>query len=593
MANTEPGQGQDAPPPGRLDAILPDAVDIIVAGSGVAGLSAALFGAIRGFDVLVCEKSALIGGTSAYSGGSVWIPGAAAGQRDDVASAARYLDAEIGDDDPDGRRRAFLASGAAAIACLSANSDVRFKVPPVYPDYHPASPGASTGGRVLQPEPFDGRLLGEEFPRLRPPRPGFTILGGMMVSREEARLLVRPFSSWKSFAFALRALAGHARARLRHRRGTRLLLGNALVARLLYSLRRRGVGVRTEAALASLVLDDGRVTGATFRLRDGVHTVRARRGVVIATGGFAFAQDLRQALQGEPGIAHVLAAEGATGDGIQQARKAGAAVDDRQVSGGHFMPVSVLAQHNDRVIFPHVIMDRARPGLIAVDRAGRRFVNEADSYHDFVLAMMARTGSATDPAFLICDSRFLRDYGLGLVKPRWRILRRFVAAGYLRTAPTLAALAQAIGVDQQGLAASVAAHNDAAATGIDAEFGKGSNPLNRFNGDPGVSPNPCLGPIHEPPFYAIAVQPAVIGTTAGIATDGDARALGANGHPIEGLYVCGADQSSLMRGTYPGPGINLGPAIVFAYRAVEAMAAGRRETEPAAGGRPRFDDQPA
>jgi succinate dehydrogenase/fumarate reductase flavoprotein subunit len=269
----------------------------------------------------------------------------------------------------------------------------------------------------------------------------------------------------------------------------------------------------------------------------------------------------------------VLAAEGATGDGIKCAQDIGGAFDPVQRSDGQFMPVSVLKNGNQNLVFPHVIMDRARPGLIAVDHSGRRFVNEASSYHDFVLAMIERSGTAGS-AFLICDSRFIREYGSGLVKPRWSFLKPFVEKKYLRAGATLEDLAHEIGVDGNELSRTVFSHNAAALTGIDLEMGKGSNLLNRFNGDATVKPNPCLAPIVKAPFFAIEVFPGLIGTTSGIATNIDACALRPDGTPIKGLYVCGSDMSSLMRGTYPGPGINLGPAITFAYRAANHMANG-------------------
>lgn len=547
---------------------LPGDVDVVVAGSGAAGLSAALFCAIRGLSVVVCESEAVIGGTSAYSGGSIWIPDA-----EDRRAAGAYLDAEIGDTDPDGRREAFLAAGPAALAMLQGEGGIAFRQPPVYPDYHMAQPGASKGGRVHQPLPFDGRLLGPDFARLRRPRPGFTILGGMMVSRDEARLLLAPFSSRKAFRFTLQAVLGHLRARLSHPRGTRLLLGNALVAQLLHGLRRRAIPVFTEAPLRALVFEGRRVVGARIGLASGDRVVSARAGVVLATGGFAGNPELRERLRADPVIDRILAVESTRGDGLRAAEAVGAAVNADVRRGGHYMPVSVLRDPDGgEIIFPHVIMDRARPGLIAVDADGRRFVNEADSYHDFVVAMMERAGGADAAVHLICDDRFLAVYGLGLIKPRWRMLSRFRRRGYLHTASTLAELANRIGVDPAGLEASVGAHNAAAATGVDREWGKGSSALNRFNGDPAIGPNPCLAPIAEPPLHAVRVHPALVATAPGIATNGDARVLDRTGAPIDGLYACGADQSSLVKGTYPGPGINLGPAIVFAFRAAASLA---------------------
>ena len=259
---------------------------------------------------------------------------------------------------------------------------------------------------------------------------------------------------------------------------------------------------------------------------------------------------------------------GASGDGFTAARDVGAAVDDKHTSPAFWFPSSL---HKDTV-YPHILLDRAKPGLIAVNKDGRRFVNESDSYHDFVEGMFrANAATPSVPAWLVCDRSFMRDYGLGLVHPGAgrREIARYIADGYLTRADTLAALAQRIGVDAKGLEASVAEHNRYAATGVDEAFGKGGTEYNQFNGDPANKPNPCLRPIAKGPFFAVAVYPSAMGTSIGLATDADARVLDGNGRAIEGLYACGNDASSLFRGVYVGPGITLGPALVFAYRAVQ------------------------
>jgi hypothetical protein len=272
-------------------------------------------------------------------------------------------------------------------------------------------------------------------------------------------------------------------------------------------------------------------------------------------------------------VAHSNAFEGANGDGFTAARAVGAAVDDAHTSPAFYFPSSV---HGDTV-YPHILLDRAKPGLIAVNRDGRRFVNESDSYHDFAEAML-RTHAAgpSVPAWLICDRGFIRDYGIGLVHPGAgaRTLARYVADGYLQRGDTLIELAERIGVNGKNLLRSVQEHNRYAETGVDEAFGKGGTEYNQFNGDPENKPNPCLRPIGEPPYFAVAVHPSTMGTCVGLATDGDARVLDDGGNPIEGLYAVGNDMASLFRGVYVGPGITLGPALVFAYRAVMRMRAG-------------------
>ena len=483
--------------------------DVLVFGSGAAGMTAALVAAHAGCEVLLCEKSRLLGGTTAVSGGTVWTPGtrlaARAGIDDSPDAARRYLEAEIGPD-ARGLRAAFLESAAQAIDFLETHTDVHFRVANPYPDYHPALPGAVLAGRSLQPLPFDARCLGDDFARLRPPRPGFTILGGMMVNRDEAALLVRPWRSRRAIAFTVRALLRHARERLRYPRGARLLIGNALAGRFFQSLRRKGVTILFDARLESLVATDGRVDGACVVVDGRRERVRARRGVVLATG-----------------------------DGLDAATGIGAAIDDTGAGAAFWMPASVLRlPGRPELVFPHVIMDRARPGLIAVDTRGRRFVNEGDSYHDFVAAMFRANAI---PAYLVCDRRFVRRYGIGAIRPVWQRLRPYIDAGYLIRGDTLQELAARAGIDAGELAATVAQHNRDAIDGVDTAFGKGGNPLNLMYGDPDVKPNPCLRPIDHPPYFAVAVNPAIIGSSAGLATDADARVLDTQGRPIERLVL--------------------------------------------------------
>jgi succinate dehydrogenase/fumarate reductase flavoprotein subunit len=251
-----------------------------------------------------------------------------------------------------------------------------------------------------------------------------------------------------------------------------------------------------------------------------------------------------------------------------------------------WMPSSVMkADDGEPSVFPHILLDRAKPGLIAVNKDGRRFVNESASYHDFVEAML-RTNEASPciPAWLICDRSFIRDYGLGLVHPGAgrHAIERYVMGGYLQRAETLEALAQRIGVDADNLRRTVGEHNRYAATGVDEAFGKGGTEYNQFNGDPANKPNPCLRPIEHAPYFAVAVYPSTMGTCVGLSTDGDARVLDGRGEPIGGLYAVGNDMGSLFRGVYVGPGITLGPALVFAYRAVMDIASkGRAEADDA------------
>jgi succinate dehydrogenase/fumarate reductase flavoprotein subunit len=556
-------------------------VDLLVIGAGAAGMATALVAASLGLEILLCEKTRQVGGTTATSAGTVWIPGSEQSRRaqlvDTVEDARRYLDAIIGNARDDSRE-AFLATGPAALDYLETHSAVKFQPVPRHPDYQSNRPGAAIGGRALASMPFDGRLLGDDFDLVRPPIAEFMVLGGMMVGKDDIAPLVHPFASLRAFRRAVALLARHASDRLRHRRGTRLVMGNALVARLLYSLRQHRVPIWLDASAEALVREAGRVVGARFAVAGRSCVVRARRGVVLASGGFAgdpalIGSRVEATLPRDP-----VAFAGAAGDGMRLAERAGAAIDEAHATPAFWSPISTMTRNDGTVaVFPHLLLDRAKPGLIAVNATGRRFVNEGDSYHDFVLGMLRAPGGV--PAWLVCDRAFIAKYGLGLVHPGTRRLNRFVARGYLVTAPTIAELAALLGVDRAGLEKSVADNNRFAATGTDEEFGKGTSELNRHNGDPTHRPNPCLGPIATPPFFALRVEPGAIGSSIGLATDRDGRVLDAEGGAIAGLYACGNDMASVMRGHYPGPGITLGPALAFAYR-VAMHAAGKALPRP-------------
>ncbi|MBI3512595.1 MAG: FAD-dependent oxidoreductase, partial [Proteobacteria bacterium] len=554
-------------------------VDLLVVGAGAGGMTTALVGALEGLAVVICEKTDLVGGTTATAAGTVWVPGSSqsrrAGLADTPDATRRYLGAELaalgGDAAADRRLRAYLETGPEALDYLEARSAVTFVAPAKHPDYH-AHPGATLAGRALVPPPFDGRTLGADFRLVRPPLPEFLVLGGMMVGKDDIPPLLRPFGSARALRHALALLLRHLGDRLRHRRGTRLVMGNALVGRLLWSLQQQRVPIWLDSTVSDLVRAGGRVVGAVIDGPRGRRRVRARRGVVLASGGFAASDTWRARLLPEPTAPYTPAFAGATGDGLALAEAVGAALDDDPAHAGLWTPVSVTRRRDgSEAVYPHILLDRAKPGLIAVDGAGRRFVNEADSYHDFVLGMYR--GHAI-PAHLICDRRFIRAYGIGLIHPGARRLGRFIDAGYLVAADSLDALARRLGLDPTVFADTVRRHNRDAATGIDTAFAKGSSELNRFNGDPRHGPNPCLGPLAAPPFYAVTVWPGVLATSAGLMTDEDGVVADAHGAPIAGLYACGNDMASVLRGAYPGPGTTLGPALVFGYR-VARHAAGK------------------
>ena len=549
--------------------------DLLVIGAGAAGMTAALVGVLEGLKTILCEKSGMVGGTTATSAGTVWIPGSrqSSGVPDSVEQARTYLAAILGEDADDDRLDAYLATAPSVLDYLEQRSSVAFIAPPVHPDYH-ALPGAAVGGRALGVLAFDGRQLGKDFARVRPPRREFLVLGGMMVGKNDIPSLLYPFRCWGNFAHAARLLVRQARDRITHRRGTRLIMGNALVARLLYSLKQLSVEIRYRSSLSELIKDGDRIVGAVFKTADGEVAIRANKGVVLATGGVGWSSALRDRLFPEGTRRYSLSPESNTGDGILAAERAQGAIDEDIRSPALWMPSSVMRQPDGRLsVFPHIMLDRAKPGLIAVNGTGRRFVNEANSYHDFVEAMIGAQATASSiPSYLICDRSFIRDYGLGLIHPGTHDLKRFIRSGYLVSGDTLAGLATKIAADGDALTETIERHNRFAETGIDEDFGRGTSELNRFNGDALNKPNPCMRRIGPGPYFAVAVWPSDLASSAGLRTDRNGRVLNSGGQPIPGLYAAGNDAASIFRGTYPGPGTMIGPAMVFAWRAAMDIA---------------------
>jgi succinate dehydrogenase/fumarate reductase flavoprotein subunit len=538
------------------------APDVIVLGAGAGGLTAACAAAARGLRVLLLEKTRQVGGTAAISGGMVWIPGNSKSKGDSEAAARAYLGATLSAGARPELVEAFLREGPGAIDWLEARTELRLKPVTRYPDYYPALPGATPGGRVLEPVGYDARALGADFALLRPPLPEFTLFGGMMIARADLPHFRAVTRSPRSMARVARLLVRHARERLSAPRGTSLVLGNALVARLLHSARKLGVEIRTRVDVSSLVRNG-------VELRDGTR-LAARRGVVLATGGFSHdaQRRARRLPRGTDRASPVC--EGDSGDGLRLGESVGGRVPDGNLHDAYWAPMSKFRRADGTpAVFPHTVADRGKPGIIAVDSRGERFTSEAVSYHEFGLAMF-RAGAI--PAFLLCDRRSLWQYGLGAVRPFTLRLDRFLDQGYLASGKSPGELARGLGIDPDGLERTIAQYNDDAVRGVDTRFGLGGDVYQRFLGDAANGPNPCMRPIAAPPYYAVRLVPSDLGTAAGLLTDAEARVLDAAGRAIPGLYACGNDMNSIMGGAYPGPGITLGPALVFGWIAARALA---------------------
>jgi succinate dehydrogenase/fumarate reductase flavoprotein subunit len=554
--------------------------DALVVGSGCAGMSAAVTAGHHGLNVLIVEKEPRFGGTTARSGGWLWIPGTSLARDWGIAEspdqARTYLRHEAGNSFDAARVDAFLTKGPEAVDFFTAKTALRFDMPLTFPDYHAEAPGGAQGGRSMVTRPFDGHELGPKIKDIGSPLPELTVFGMMLGSGKEIIHFMRATKTLVSAYYVARRLSRHALDVMRYGRGMTLTNGNALAGRLAKSAFDLNIPLWLSSPVRELIVEDGAVRGAIVE-RDGKRVrVTARRGVVLACGGFPHDVERRKAMfpHAPTGAEHFSPGPtGNTGDGLRLAEAAGGRVDDSLPNAAAWVPVSVTTRKDgSKGVMPHFI-DRAKPGVIAVTRNGARFANEGNSYHDFVQEMMkaAKPGEEI-AAFLLCDHRALRKYGLGCVPPFPMPLGHHLSTGYLKRGETLPELATNAGIDAKGLEATVAAFNETAANGQDPAFGKGSRAYNRYQGDALHGPNPCIAPIKDGPFYAIKMVIGDLGTYAGIKTDENARALDGAGQPIAGLYAAGNDMASIMGGNYPGAGITLGPALTFGYIAGRHIA---------------------
>ena len=562
------------------DATVTYECDVLVAGSGCSGMSAAITARHRGLDVLIVEKEPRFGGTTARSGGWLWIPGTslakAYGIEETPEQARTYLRHEAGNNYDAARVDAFLSAGPEAVDFFTTKTALRFDMPLVFPDYHAEAPGGAQGGRSMVTRPFDGRELGDLIKTLGMPLPELTVFGMMLGSGKEIIHFMRVTKSLTSAAYVAKRLTRHLMDVLRHGRGMTLTNGNALAGRLAKSALDLKIPMWLSSPVRELTVENGTVTGAIVSREGRDVRVRARQGVVLACGGFPHDVARRKKMfpHAPSGVEHYSPGPtGNTGDGLRLAEGAGGRIEDRLPNAAAWVPVSLTTRKDgSKGVMPHFI-DRAKPGVIAVMRDGRRFANEGNSYHDFVQAMIkaAKPGEEI-AAFLVCDHKTLRKYGLGCVPPFPMPLGHHLKTGYLVRGDTLEALAAKAGIDAKAFAETVRQFNVTASQGHDAAFGKGSKAYNRYQGDALHGPNPCVAPIENGPFYAIKMVIGDLGTYAGIVTDANARALDAEGRVIPGLYAAGNDMASIMGGNYPGAGITLGPALTFGYIAGRHLA---------------------
>jgi len=560
--------------PEPLSPDLPETCDLLIVGSGAAGMAAAISARHHGLNPVIIEKSEYFGGSTAISGGAIWVPGnpiaTAAGMPDSREAARTYIQGETGNLFNAELVDAFLDKGPEAIGFFHEKTELKLAHRVVSPDYHSDAEGATEGGRSLDAFDHDGRRLGGNFRRMRPPYGDFTILGGLPLGRPDMYHFLRMTRSAASMVYATKRVARYALDRVMHGRNTRLVMGAAVSGRLAETVFALNIPLCTGHELISLVKDeDGRVTGAEVKGPKGLVRISTARGVVLAAGGYPHDVTRRQATfeHVKRGLPHYsMSPVTGTGGAISAAEAVGAAFVDTNANGGFWTPVSLLPNPDGtRRPFPHLFLDRAKPGVIAVGHDGRRFVNESSSYHDFVQGLIGKLlAEGQRSAWLIADQRATRRYGLGAAHAFPARIGKHIDSGYLKRDATLEGLARQCGIDAPALRDTVSAFNSDAARAEDTAFGKGSTSYQRYLGDAENQPNPCLRPL-KGPFYAVEIYPGDIGTSMGLDITGRGEVKDRSGAVIPGLFACGNDINSIMSGAYPGPGITLGPALTFGY----------------------------
>jgi len=554
--------------------------EFLVIGSGGGGMLAAVAAAERGLKSMVVESASLYGGTTAMSGGALWVPNnhlmAEAGVGDSQDDAVTYLQHTLGDDFSETFINTYLDQAPELVRFLTDTLGIPMRSCTAYPDYYSDVAGARSGGRAVECLPLDGKQLGvEEFRNLRRPHPQELVLGRLSVTTEEAHSVL--FGGLKEQSYIVKMLIGYMcdpAAVFRYGRSTRLTMGNALVAALRMEMIEREIPLWLNAPATKLVIEGERVVGAEVE-RDGKRVlVRASRGVLIAAGGFAAKDGLRKKHQRTPASADWTAAsKDDRGDGISLGEGVNAQV--KFLKDNWWTPTMLVPGEELAWL---LVVEKGMPYSIMVNGNGERFVNEAAPYTDVVKGMYNDhvESGCTVPAYLIFDKNYRKLYPCGPVMPSIAmpdaVVPRRLKEGFLVKASTLDELATKLGIDGARLQATVEIHNGYAATGVDEDFYRGETASDQYYADPRVTPNPSLGPIGRPPFYAIRVWPGDLGTKGGLVTDKRARVLDTSGEVIEGLYASGNCAAHVMGGEYPGAGATIGPAMTFSFVAAKDVA---------------------
>lgn len=544
--------------------------DVLVVGSGAAGMTAAIVAADFHADVVLIEKAAQFGGCSATSGAVMWVPAshlaAEAGEPDDPEDAYTYIKTVGGDAAPDELVRTYIDKCDEMLRYMIEHSEVRYKPIP-YPDYQPDKPGGKMGYRNHDCVPFDGRKLGKSLEELEPPHPSNMLFGRFVWDTADASTLVSRKKGWMGvMARTFWRYYSDVGQRIKSSRSRYLTGGNALMARLKVSLDRRGIAVRLKTRLVDLVQENGKVVGAIVESGGQKRAIRAEKGVVLAAGGFERSAELRaKYLDGSPDPDKSASIASNTGDALVAGMAVGGGT--RQLDSAWRTPtLSVPGEDRARGLF----VERSLPGCIMVNQAGKRFMNEAGDYHTVTQAMIDadRPGAETSPAYIVFDANYKWSYPMGPVMP---IMPDWMHSSNVRQilikADSLDELAGKIGVDPGSLKQTIDHFNDMARKGEDEDFHRGATVYQRLFGDPKSKGNPTLGPIAKAPFYAMAVYQGDIGTNGGLEIDSHGRVMDEDGKPIPGLYAAGNTAASPFGRSYPGGGVTIGSAMTFGYQA--------------------------
>ncbi|MEU9284560.1 3-oxosteroid 1-dehydrogenase [Streptomyces sp. NPDC048275] len=543
--------------------------DVVVIGSGAAGMTAALTAAKQGLTCVVVEKAATFGGSAARSGAGIWIPNnpviLAAGVPDTPAKAATYLAAVVGPDISIERRQAFLGRGPDMISFVMANSPLRFRWMEGYSDYYPELPGGLPGGRSIEPDQLDGNILGAELAHLNPSY--MTVPSGMVVFSADYKWLTLSAVSVKGAAVATECLARGTKAALLGQKP--LTMGQSLAAGLRAGLLAAQVPVWLNTPLSDLYLENGTAKGVVVAKNGSPGLIRARHGVIVGSGGFEHNAAMRAQYQQQPiGTEWTVGAKENTGDGIRAGQRAGAALD--LMDDAWWGPAIPLP---DQPYF--CLAERTLPGGLLVNAAGARFVNEAAPYSDVVHIMYEQDATAPDiPAWLIVDQNYRNRYLFKDVLPTFTFPDAWYTSGAAHKAWTLDALAAPIGVPAPALRSTVNRFNTLAQNGLDTDFHRGDSAYDHYYTDPSILPNSCLAPLWLAPFYAFKIVPGDLGTKGGLRTDARARVLRPDGSVIPSLYAAGNASAAVMGHSYAGAGSTIGPAMTFGYIAALGIAAG-------------------